>query len=116
MGAPASQELRTAARLAEWQAEAKLSKRPMGVVACEGIRAIVDANRKARGLRGIADEAWSRMSLQTRRVLLMLATDRPDSNTEAMRAWSSFDDGEQVALGALARALRRDLEECARLR
>ncbi len=63
-----------------------------------------------------ANAAWRRMNLDTRAMLVSLATDRRSAMNAASGPWGGFTPDEQVAIGALARLLRRDLAEAGVLR
>jgi len=62
------------------------------------------------GAESLPGRTWRAMSLRTRSVLVMLASDHEgDARAYAGRAWEALTPGDQVSIAACARELSRDL-------
>lgn len=100
-----------AMRVSELQHEALLAKTSVGAVVVERARRMCGTSSA-----GLPSNVWQRMHESTRMLLLMVVTDRQKPEKDAKLPWSAFEPGEQAAIGALARQLRKDLERAEWLR
>lgn len=95
---------------AQFRAQAAAEGVPVHVVALREARARALAVPPA----DVAGRAWRDTPERVRMLLLMLATERPES--AARMPWASFTADERTAIGAAARQLRADLHGAAWLR
>lgn len=111
MNAALSPAALDAVHVAELQAEAALSQRSIGQV-------VIERARRSYGQAGagLPASVWARLHESTRMLLLMVVTDREKPAEAARLPWASFEPGEQAAIGALARQLRKDLARAEWLR
>jgi len=90
----------SAMRVAEWKAEAKLTGRTFAQVACGAMRSAMQGREKP------AAQAWREISIETRSVILAMTVER---KTRQGIQWDELTQDEQIAAGAFARRLAREL-------
>lgn len=94
----------SAMRVAEWKAEATLTGRTFAQVACAAMRSVMQGREKP------AAQAWREIPMETRAVVLAMTVDR---KVRQGIQWDELTEDEQIAAGAFARRLARDLGDTA---
>lgn len=81
------------------------------------VRALRERSAALKARESDAAATWRDMPIQTRVVLVMLAsTATGDARTLAGQSWDQFTPGDQCAIGACARELLRGLAGAGKLR
>lgn len=101
----------------EVQALAALRGVSVQVAAVAKGRDALNRQAESRGVSGgLFGQAWRRMAPELRQVLIALGTDRRDTEAAAALPWAQLSADERIAVGALARDWRRQLETAGWLR
>lgn len=110
MSATGQQET-SALRLAEWKARAAEEGKPLHTI-------IINETRQRLGVlregRTVAGQAWFDLPDTSKRLLLELVTFRTPE-LKWRQPWEAFTPDQRAEIGALARLLRRELDQAGRL-
>lgn len=96
----------------ELRADAALHGETIAQAAVRRARAAIEAHRPVK----LSAQTWRRMSSELRAVLVSLGTARRDVDACDGMQWEQFSEAERVAMGAMAREFRRQLEGAGWLR
>lgn len=96
-----SQSQHSAMSVAEWKAEAAMLDLPFHKVAIHALKA-----RMLEGKANPAEQAWREISIETRAVILAMTVER---KTRSGIQWAELTENEQIAVGAFARRMAREL-------
>lgn len=112
MSGPMTPALAEAARVHALRAQAEAEGISVGRLIARNARAKLAARVEgdAKAAESLPGRTWRTMSLRTRAVLVMLASDHAgDARTYAARAWEALTPADQVSIAACAREIGRDL-------